>query len=43
MDTNDYILGEYAVLEREQKQIDERASTVEKALRKAMEDGTYRS
>ncbi|XP_033648016.1 EH domain-binding protein 1-like isoform X1 [Asterias rubens] len=40
MDTNDYILGEYAVLEREQKQIDERASTVEKALRKAMEDGT---
>ncbi|XP_038046960.1 EH domain-binding protein 1-like isoform X2 [Patiria miniata] len=40
MDTNDYILGEYAVLEREQKQIDERASTVEKALRKAMENGT---
>ncbi|XP_022081260.1 EH domain-binding protein 1-like isoform X2 [Acanthaster planci] len=40
MDTNDYILGEYAVLEREQKQIDERASTVEKSLRKAMEDGT---
>ena len=41
-DTNDYILGEYAALEREQNEIDERAAYVEKALRRAMEDGKKR-
>ncbi|XP_072038011.1 LOW QUALITY PROTEIN: EH domain-binding protein 1-like [Amphiura filiformis] len=38
-DTNDYILGEYAALEREQTEIDQRAGVVEKALRRAMEEG----
>ncbi|KAJ8045248.1 EH domain-binding protein 1 [Holothuria leucospilota] len=36
-ETSDYILGEYAALEREQDQIDNRAAYVEKALRKVME------
>ncbi|XP_033105410.1 EH domain-binding protein 1-like protein 1 isoform X3 [Anneissia japonica] len=37
---SDYIMGEYAALEREQKGLDHRAGIVEKALRKAMEGGT---
>ncbi|XP_071963803.1 EH domain-binding protein 1-like isoform X3 [Antedon mediterranea] len=37
---SDYIMGEYAALEREQKGLDQRAGIVEKALRKAMEGGT---
>eukprot|EP00057_Strongylocentrotus_purpuratus_P030472 XP_781775.4 PREDICTED: EH domain-binding protein 1-like isoform X2 [Strongylocentrotus purpuratus] len=39
-ETSEYILGEYSALDREQKQIDERAAFVEKALRQAMEEGT---
>ncbi|PIK49773.1 putative EH domain-binding protein 1-like isoform X1 [Apostichopus japonicus] len=36
-ETSDYILGEYAALEREEGQIDNRAGFVEKELRKVME------
>ncbi|XP_071508336.1 EH domain-binding protein 1-like [Diadema antillarum] len=39
-EASEYILGEYSALDREQKQIDERAAVVEKALRQAMEAGT---
>lgn len=38
-ETSDYILGEYAALEREEGQIDNRAGFVEKELRKVMEKG----
>lgn len=38
---SEYILGEYSALDREQKQIDERAAFVEKALRQAMEEGQW--
>lgn len=40
---SEYILGEYSALDREQKQIDERAAFVEKALRQAMEEGQWSS
>ena len=40
-ETSEYILGEYSALDREQKQIDERAAYVEKALRQAMEEGQF--
>ncbi|XP_077989240.1 EH domain-binding protein 1-like isoform X2 [Glandiceps talaboti] len=40
MDASEYVLGELAALEREQKQIDDRAGQVEKALRRCMNEGT---
>ncbi|CAH1791900.1 unnamed protein product [Owenia fusiformis] len=39
MSTSEYVLGEMAALEREQKQIDDRAAYLESALRKVMDDG----
>ena len=39
MDTSHYVKGEMAALEREQNQIDERASQVETSLRKVMDNG----
>ncbi|XP_070577685.1 EH domain-binding protein 1-like isoform X4 [Ptychodera flava] len=39
MDASEYVLGELAALEREQKEIDRRAAQVEVALRKCMNEG----
>ena len=39
LDTSQYVSGEMAAVEREQKQIDERAAQVEWELRQVMDKG----
>ena len=41
LDTSQYVSGEMAAVEREQKQIDERAAQVEWELRQVMDKGQY--